>query len=212
MRSLAVLAVGVAIATVAMIPAAFGGSNLVKPVEAPQQAALVRVAPRRVAPAPKPSPTPKRVWLAKDARHPLQPRDIDQIIEREALRNGVDPLLIATIIKYESAGDPHARSWVGAQGLMQMMPETAAEMGVRNARDPEDNIRGGARYFGLMMRQFGNPKLALAAYNAGPGAVMRYGGVPPYSETRNYVKKIYREYARRSYDLGIDPTGLPSGS
>lgn len=149
-------------------------------------------------------------WLADEARHVNQPADIDAIIEREARANGVDPLLVATIVKFESGGDPHAESWVGAQGLMQMMPETAAEMGVQDPTDPEQNIAGGARYFGQMMEAFGDPRLALAAYNAGPGAVQEYGGVPPYEETRHYVQNIYGEYARRSWERGQTPTGFSS--
>lgn len=224
MKSLAPFAVALIAATLSLAPSAFQGETQAqqpaKPAIVAQEASvkpLIRVPAREslkktratefVAPQ-KIAAAPVNKWLADDARHPAQPANIDELIEREAKKNGVDPLLIATIVKFESAGNPYAESWVGAQGLMQMMPETAAEMGVTNPTDPEDNIRGGARYFGLMMETFGDPRLALAAYNAGPGAVQQYGGVPPYEETRHYVENIYGEYARRAMERGVDPTGF----
>jgi soluble lytic murein transglycosylase-like protein len=103
----------------------------------------------------------------------------------------VDEALIRAIIHAESAFNPHAMSLKGAQGLMQLMPGTASNMGVLDAFDPAQNIRGGARYLGLLMKNFnGDVRLAAAAYNAGPSAVQHYNGVPPYAETQVYVQRV----------------------
>ena len=117
----------------------------------------------------------------------------DDIIEDAAAMHGVRPELVRAVIHVESGFNPRARSHVGAMGLMQLMPGTAADLGVDNPWDPEQNIRGGVAYLGSLIRKFGDEVLALAAYNAGPGAVDRYGQrVPPYRETRDYVQKISR--------------------
>ena len=105
--------------------------------------------------------------------------------------HGVEEALVRTIIHVESAYRPAARSHAGAQGLMQLMPATARRFGVSNSYDPEQNIEGGTRYLAWLLERYdGNVTLAAAAYNAGEGAVDKYGGVPPYSETRNYVLKV----------------------
>jgi hypothetical protein len=104
-------------------------------------------------------------------------------------RHGVDPSLLAAVAQQESNFNPRAVSGAGAQGLMQFMPGTAGGLGV-NAFDPASAVDGAARYLGQLTRQFGSTELALAAYNAGPGTVRRYGGVPPYSETQNYVRAV----------------------
>ncbi len=109
----------------------------------------------------------------------------------------VDPTLIEAVMRVESCLDRTAVSRAGAQGLMQLMPATAAELGVRDSFNAADNIRGGTRYLSQMLKLFGNDRnLALAAYNAGPGAVRRYQGIPPYKETQSYVKRVERQYRR----------------
>lgn len=117
----------------------------------------------------------------------------DEVIESAAATHGVRPELVRAVIHVESGFNPRARSHKGAMGLMQLMPATAADLGVDNPWDPVQNIHGGVAYLGSLLRQFGDEVLALAAYNAGPGAVSRYGQkVPPYRETRDYVQKITR--------------------
>ncbi len=112
-------------------------------------------------------------------------------INRAASRYGVEPALIRAVIHAESAFRPDAKSRVGALGLMQLMPATAKDMGVDDPLSPEENIQGGVRYLAwLMQKTGGNITLATAAYNAGPGAVERHRGIPPYAETETYVKRV----------------------
>lgn len=122
---------------------------------------------------------------------------INALIEQNAREYGIDPLIIECIIHQESNFDPQATSSVGAAGLMQLMPETAADLGVTNAYDPAQNVAAGTRYFVEQYRRFGSIELALAAYNAGPGNVEAYGGIPPFEETQNYVANIAGEYLSR---------------
>lgn len=118
------------------------------------------------------------------------------IIDRASQKFDVPYKLIKAIVKQESGGNADAKSPVGATGLMQLMPETAKEMGVTNPNDPEQNIMGGTKYFrGLMDRFGGDVPKSLAGYNAGPGAVLKYGGIPPYKETQGYVRNIMGNYA-----------------
>lgn len=130
-----------------------------------------------------------------NASNRLASKDLDPLIEKYASKNGLDSDFVKALIKQESGFKSDAKSHCGAMGLMQLMPATAMSLGVHNAFDPEQNIAGGTKYLkGLLDRFDGNKELALAAYNAGPGAVKKYGGVPPYSETQNYVKKVIGNY------------------
>ena len=120
---------------------------------------------------------------------------VQQIIEHYAFYYKLDANLIRAIIKVESNYDPKALSRAGAQGLMQLMPKTAQLVGVRNPFDPHENIRGGVQYLHQLYRQYnGKLKMVLAAYNAGPTAVKKYGGIPPYPETITYIKRVLRYY------------------
>ena len=112
-------------------------------------------------------------------------------IDAAAAKYGIDPALLRGLIRQESNFDPNAGSPAGAQGLCQLMPGTAAALGCTNPRDPAQNIDAGAKYLSQQLKAFGGDVTkALAAYNAGPGAVQRYGGVPPYAETQNYVRQV----------------------
>jgi len=129
---------------------------------------------------------------------PLNTRSFSREIRSAAEFNAVEESLIRAIIHAESAYQPDARSPKGAQGLMQLMPATAADLNVSNPFDPAENIDGGARYLSQLLAQFkGDVDLAAAAYNAGPQAVNKFGGVPPYDETQEYVRRVkilYRRY------------------
>jgi soluble lytic murein transglycosylase-like protein len=125
-----------------------------------------------------------------DAAPAAAPR-FDDLVLAHAQRNALRPELVRAVIQVESGYNPMARSSKGAMGLMQLMPATARALGVRNPYDPEDNIRGGTLYLRRLLDRYdGNEQLALAAYNAGAGAVDRYGNVPPYRETRDYVRRV----------------------
>lgn len=123
--------------------------------------------------------------------------DVDTFIVDSGKRNSVDPLLLYSIMHQESSFKTRAMSYKGARGLMQLMPPTAVRFGVTNIWDPKQNIEGGARYMRFLLELFdGDVTLALAGYNAGEGAVMKYGNrVPPYSETQEYVRRIGRRYS-----------------
>jgi soluble lytic murein transglycosylase len=118
------------------------------------------------------------------------PAHLDPVIQRHADATSLDPRLVEAVIQVESGYNSRAVSRKGAQGLMQLMPQTARELGVKNPFDPEENVGGGTRYLRSMLDAFGSLDLALAAYNAGPNAVQRHRGVPPYRETRDYVGKV----------------------
>lgn len=123
----------------------------------------------------------------------------DGLIAAAAQQYGVDPSLVRAVVKNESGFDPGATSAAGAQGLMQLMPGTAAGLGVTNAYDPAQSIDAGTRYLKAQLDRFsGDARLAVAAYNAGPGAVEKAGGVPPYAETQAYVQKVLADQASYS--------------
>jgi len=124
----------------------------------------------------------------------VQPPDGEMLaaIESHASDQELDPRLVQAVVQVESGYNPRALSNKGAMGLMQLMPGTAAELAVENPWDIEQNLRGGTSYLRRMLDRFGDLELALAAYNAGPEAVVKHAGIPPYAETRDYVRKVFR--------------------
>lgn len=125
-----------------------------------------------------------------------KPKSIDEIVTEIAAKFVIDANLVKAIIMAESNCNPQAVSSKGAQGLMQLMPATAKELNVTKPFDPRENIIGGVKYIKGLMASYGDLRLALAAYNAGPGSVKKYEGIPPYRETINYVKKVIRYYKK----------------
>ncbi|UTI64666.1 lytic transglycosylase domain-containing protein [Paraconexibacter antarcticus] len=131
-------------------------------------------------------------------------------IDAAAAKNGVDPALLRGLVKQESGFDPAARSGVGALGLTQLMPGTARELGVTDPTDPLQQLDAGARYLKQQLDRFGgDPSKALAAYNAGPGAVQKFGGVPPYAETQHYVQNVLQFAAGYRGGASATPTPAP---
>jgi soluble lytic murein transglycosylase-like protein len=160
----------------------------------------------RVETLPDPMPLAKAVEPAalKPAAPNLQPTrdELAEMLAHAGAAHNVDADLLASVMKAESGGQVRAVSRTGARGLMQLMPGTAATLGVRDAFIPTQNIEGGTRYLDqLLTRYHDNIALALAAYNAGPGAVDKYHGIPPYRETVNYVARVIREFNRRKTAL-----------
>lgn len=117
-------------------------------------------------------------------------QDVKAILQETAQKYGVDPTLVDNLAKTESNYQTDVVSSAGAIGVMQLMPETAQELGVKNAYDPRENIEGGVKYLKTLLNKYNNTEQAIAAYNAGMGAVDKYGGVPPYEETKEYVAKV----------------------
>lgn len=168
---------------------------------APATATKRAPATRKGAPA-LPAAGSKRATPAAGNSRPRRTNDVPPalagIFREAAERYSLDPLLLAAVARQESRFRPDAVSPVGARGVMQLMPRTAAELGVRNSFDARQNIFGGARYLRRMLDQFGGRiDLSLAAYNAGPGAVRKHRGIPPYRETTAYVAAIRRDYDSR---------------
>lgn len=180
---------------------------------------LVRVQTPPVVPVKSPARTARRLTAAQNFKYTPAPgalvvlttmpsnpslggfttgdANVDSFIVESGRRNTVDPLLLYSIMHQESSFKARAMSYKGARGLMQLMPPTAARFGVSNIWDPRQNIEGGARYMRFLLDLFsGDVNLALAGYNAGEGAVMKYGyQVPPYSETQEYVRRIGKRYS-----------------
>ena len=133
-------------------------------------------------------------------------KELDRIIFEAGQRQGVDPRFIHAVIWQESKYNAVARSHAGAQGLMQLMPATAKRFGCEDPNDPRSNIEAGTKYLSWLLKRFsGNVELALAGYNAGEGSVDKYNGIPPYNETRNYVKIISKRYGK-TYHPVVEPS------
>jgi len=145
--------------------------------------------------------TGKLVRAVKMSSPPAAPAAaLNELVEQSARAHEVDPLLVHSMIKVESNYNPHAVSSKGAEGLMQLMPPTARLLGVANSFDPRENIEAGVKYFKYLQDLYKDDRLALAAYNAGPGAVQKYKWIPPFKETENYVYQVGKRYgeARRA--------------
>jgi soluble lytic murein transglycosylase-like protein len=167
----------------------------------PQPASAPAPAPTQ-APAAAPPSAPAALAPAQPLVPVIQaPAALDQMVQQTAEKHNVDPALVRAVISTESNWNASALSSKGAQGLMQLVPGTARQLGVGNAFDPAQNVDGGVRYLGMLLQRYnGDLKLALAAYNAGPSIVDRFGGVPNYRETRNYVEKVTSTYFRPGSD------------
>lgn len=147
---------------------------------------------------------PARATRRAPSRAPAPSAELARMIDREARRNRLDPDLVTAVVAVESGYRPAAVSHKGAIGLMQLMPDTARALAVRDPLDPEQNLAGGSEYLRRMLDLFGGDlRLALAGYNAGPEAVRRHGGVPPYAETRSYIERVLSRYG------GSGGTGRP---
>jgi soluble lytic murein transglycosylase-like protein len=150
-------------------------------------------APPAAANAVRPGVTP----FAPQDRDPMRYTRFDEYIHQASALYQIPEPLVRAVIKVESDYDPRAVSYAGARGLMQLMPETAARMQVRDINDPRENIFGGVRYLRVLANMFnGDLELSVAGYNAGEGAVVQYGGIPPYAQTRDYVVKVTKFYRR----------------
>lgn len=173
-------------------------------VEIPSDAVLT------VESIPDPPPVPAVRPPATQSAAPLTAAEMHQIVSRAGTQHNIDADLLASVIKAESNGNTLAVSRTGARGLMQLMPGTASTLGVQDSFAPEQNIGGGTAYLDQLLKRYNdNVALALAAYNAGPLAVDRYHGIPPYRETRAYVARVIREFNRRKLAEVANP-GTPS--
>jgi hypothetical protein len=157
------------------------------------------------------SVTPAKTSPASTA---LPSMNISEMVEKAAHDNNVDPLLVHSIIQVESNYNPYAVSSKGAEGLMQLMPPTARGLGVSNSFDPRQNIEAGVRYLKYLQDLYKDDRLALAAYNAGPGAVEKYKAIPPYPETQDYVNRVGQQYGAAKKATAqhlVEPAAPPVG-
>lgn len=178
----------------------WGGGEIVLPIERVERIVDDEIDPRDFqAPAAPPAATgrPKMSVRASTGRPHGAPAQFASLVESEAAANRLDPALVAAVIRVESNWRPRAVSPKGARGLMQLMPATARRLGVTKAFDPSQNVRGGALYLSRLAERFGENEVekVLAAYNAGEEAVETYDGIPPYRETREYVRKVLALWA-----------------
>lgn len=158
------------------------------PERAPALGTAAAASPAAPAAQPPAGPAPPATSVSPEMR---------SLIDRAATEHDLDPILVAAMVRVESNFEPHAISKAGAQGLLQLMPETARRLGVSDPFDPWQNLEGGARYFRSLLDRFeGDIVLALAAYNAGEKAVERHQGLPPFSETRAYVRRVINHFAK----------------
>jgi len=143
-----------------------------------------------------------------NAEPPAGQGSIRSIITRAAARHQIDPDFVASVVNAESAFKPEAISSKGAQGLMQLMPRTAASLGIGDPLNPANNVEGGTTYLRQLLDQYnGDAVKALAAYNAGPGRVNQFGGIPPYRETRAYITRVINDYNRKKLDQAAAASG-----
>jgi soluble lytic murein transglycosylase-like protein len=153
---------------------------------------------------PDPPPLPAVKSASPSSATPLTPAEMREMLSRAGSQHNIDADLLASVVKAESNGNVHAVSRAGAQGLMQLMPATATTLGVHDSFAPDQNIGGGTAYLDQLLKRYkDNIALALAAYNAGPLAVDRYHGIPPYRETRSYVARVIREFNRRKLAVSV---------
>jgi soluble lytic murein transglycosylase-like protein len=145
-------------------------------------------------PVPQPVTFAQVLRTAQRGAGAALPVPISELIARVAREEGVDEALVRAVVQAESGGNPNAVSPKGAMGLMQLMPRTAEAMGVSDPFDPEQNLRGGVRLLKGLLNEFGDVRLALAAYNAGGPAVRQYGGIPPFAETRRFIQRVLQAW------------------
>jgi hypothetical protein len=166
-------------------------------------------------PEAKLTPKPETLTPAAAAPRKLTPADLHEMLSAAGQQHHLDVDLLASVVKAESAGNPRAKSRAGAKGLMQLMDGTASDLGVQDSYRPEENVRGGSTYLdALLTRYHENLALALAASNAGPAAVDKYHGIPPYRETRLYVARVIAEFNRRvlARERAVTESGMQAGT
>jgi soluble lytic murein transglycosylase-like protein len=175
-----------------------------RPTANPTAKVYLKAAAASAAPAAANAVRPGVTPFAPQDRDPMRYTRFDEYIHQASALYQIPEPLVRAVIKVESDYDPRAVSYAGARGLMQLMPETAARMQVKDINDPRENIFGGVRYLRVLANMFnGDLELSVAGYNAGEGAVVQYGGIPPYAQTRDYVVKVTKFYRR--YRTILDP-------